>query len=175
MLKKILQRYLPNHDSLRANKYLQFLGSRLLNSNLWHLNRRSAAKAFLVGVFVAFIPIPFQMVLAAILAVYLCCNLPLSVALVWITNPLTMPFIFYFSYKVGCFVLDIPPNDAGFHFSWDWLMSQLSRIWLPLYLGSFICGIIFAVSSYFIIRLLWRIYVVRAWKKRKHDRSVFFD
>ena len=170
MSKKLIQRYLPDPERLRQNKSLQFLGNHLFDSNLWHLNRRSAAKAFLIGIFAALLPIPFQMVLAAVLAVYVRCNLPLSVALVWITNPLTMPFIFYFTYKVGCFILNIPPSGSGFQVSWEWLMSKLSSIWLPLYLGSLICAIIASIGSYFIVHIFWRINITRAWKQRKLNR-----
>lgn len=170
MFKKIIQRYLPNPERLRTNKSLRFLGDHLFDANLWHLNRHSAAKAFLIGIFAALLPIPFQMVLAAILAIYIRCNLPLSVALVWITNPVTMPFIFYFTYKTGCLILNIPPGDTGFNMSWEWLMSRLSKIWLPLYLGSFICAVIASVISYFMVHTLWRLNVIRAWRQRKLKR-----
>ena len=43
--------------------------------------------AFFVGLFVAFMPIPGQTIAAAVLAVLLRCNLPLSVGLVFVTNP----------------------------------------------------------------------------------------
>ena len=95
MPKKIIKRMMPDHQTIKENKYLKIFGNLLHNANLWHLNRHSVAKAFAVGLFFAFIPVPFQMVLAAGLAIIVHANLPLSIALVWITNPLTMPFIFY--------------------------------------------------------------------------------
>jgi uncharacterized protein (DUF2062 family) len=49
-----------------------------------------------VGLFCAFIPVPFQMLLAAPSAIIFSANLPVSIALVWITNPITMPPIFFF-------------------------------------------------------------------------------
>ena len=69
--------------------------------NLWHLNRHSAAGGFGIGLFFAFWPVPFQMWLSAFAAIPLRVNLPLSVATVWLTNPITMPPIFYGAYKVG--------------------------------------------------------------------------
>jgi hypothetical protein len=99
--KKLIKRYLPDHQTLRTHRHLQVFGARLHDPNLWHLNRRSASGAFAVGLFVAFIPLPLQMLLAAALAIVTQVNLPVSVALVWITNPVTMPPIFYFCYRVG--------------------------------------------------------------------------
>ena len=67
---------------MREIKSLHLLGDWIYASNLWHINRYSASMAFFVGLFVAFMPIPGQMVLAAVLAVLFGCNLPLSVGLV---------------------------------------------------------------------------------------------
>lgn len=168
MAKKIIQRYLPDPKTIKEHRSLRFLGKTLHNTNLWQLNRRSAAMAFAVGIFVAFIPMPFQMVLAAVLAVLFSCNMPLSVALVWITNPVTMPAIFYFTYKVGCFVLDTPVSSFGFDLQFDHFSAELARIWKPLYLGSVLCGSIFSVVGYTVIRAAWRWNVIHNWRQRPH-------
>ena len=63
MPKKMIKRLMPDHHTIKNNKHLQIFGTLLHNANLWHLNRRSVAKVFAVGLFCAFIPIPFQMVL----------------------------------------------------------------------------------------------------------------
>lgn len=170
MPKKLFQRLLPNPSRLREIRSLNFLGEQVFASDLWHLNRRSTAMAFLVGVFCAFLPIPFQMPLSAVIAFMLRCNLPLSVALVWITNPLTMPVIFYFTYKVGCYILQTPVRSQGFEVSLEWLKTELSRIWLPLYLGSIITGLIASVVSYISVRLFWRWHIIYVWRERCRKR-----
>ncbi|SET55432.1 hypothetical protein SAMN05660429_02059 [Thalassotalea agarivorans] len=158
---------MPDHQTIKENKYLKIFGPLIHNANLWHLNRRSVAKAFAVGLFCAFIPIPFQMVLAAGIAIIVQANLPLSVALVWITNPITMPFIFYFCYVVGVWVLGEEEQHFAFEASWDWVVDSLSTIGPAFLLGCAICAVVFGIIAYFSIRLLWRYSVARDWKKRQ--------
>ncbi len=171
MVKKLIQRYLPDPNTIKSNRCLRVLGSTIESPNLWHLNRRSAATAFFVGIFCAFIPIPFQMVLAACLAIVCRCNLPLSVALVWITNPVTIPAIFYFTYKIGCYILNIPMSESTLELSLHSVGIGLSRIWKPLYLGSLITGLAIGTLGYFAIRLYWRWNVVSSWKNRQVQRQ----
>ena len=168
MPKKIIKRWMPNHQTIKENKYLQIFGDLLHNANLWHFNRRSVAKAFAVGLFVAFLPIPFQMVLAASIAIIVHANLPLSVALVWITNPLTMPFIFYFNYVVGTWILGVSEQPFAFDASWQWVVESFSTIGPALFLGSVVLGAIFAIIGFFGIKILWRYSVAKEWKKRQY-------
>ena len=113
---------------------------------------------------------PSQMIAAAICAILFRANLPLSVALVWISNPLTMAPIFYFNYVVGSLILGEQANEAlQFELSWDWLLNTLGELWLPLYLGSVVVGIILSLAAYFAIRLFWRFHVYQNWKKRNKD------
>ena len=107
MPKRLIKRWLPDQDKLKEHKHLRLFGKLLLDANLWHLNRRSAAGAFAVGLFMAWIPLPCQMLLAAGGAILFRVNLPLSVALVWLSNPVTMPPLFYGAYLVGCQLLAI--------------------------------------------------------------------
>ncbi len=167
MPKRTLKLLTPSAAKLREVKSLRILGEWIYEPRLWHINRYSASMAFFVGLFVAFMPIPGQMALAAVLAFRLRCNLPLSVGLVWITNPATIPAIFFLTYKVGAMVVDVPMQEMTFELSFSWLSRELSDIWQPFLLGCVICGLFFGSLGYFIINVMWRIRVARQWQQRK--------
>lgn len=167
MAKRIIQRLFPNHRAVKEHKALRFLGRWLHDPSLWHLNRRSVAGAFAVGLFMAFVPFPAQMVGAALLAILFRVNLAISVALVWLTNPLTIPPMFYFAYLVGTWILGTPaPHGGNFHLTAAWFQAEFSHIWRPLLLGSFVVGSTLATSGYFAIRMLWRMHVIHRWRQR---------
>lgn len=170
MPKKKLQKLFPSPEEVQANPSLRFLRPLMGKPNLWHLNRRSVARAFFIGIFCAFIPMPFQMVLAAFLAFFANASLPISVGLVWISNPLTIPPIFYATYQFGAYLMDIPSSDIEIQLSLDWFLKEISEIWAPLYLGSLIAGLIFSTAGYIGIRIVWRMHVVSHWEKRKEER-----
>lgn len=171
MPKKTLKALVPSHAKVREIKALQILGDWVYASNLWHINRYSASMAFFVGLFIAFMPIPGQMIAAALLAVLFRCNLPLSISLVWITNPVTMPAIFFLSYKVGAMIVDVPLKDVEFELSIYWLSHSLGTIWKPFLLGCLICGLFFGCLGYFVISQLWRWRVAHHWHQRKRIRA----
>ncbi|WOJ95743.1 DUF2062 domain-containing protein [Congregibacter brevis] len=162
---------MPSPARLRKHGTLNILGEWVYASNLWHINRYSASMAFFVGLFLAFIPVPGQMLLAALGAVMLRCNLPISVGLVWITNPLTVPAIFYLAYQVGALIIDVPIKEIEFALSIQWVEEELLRVWRPLVAGCLLCGLFFGSLGYFVVNVLWRIRVARQWKKRKKRRS----
>lgn len=167
MPKRLIKRFLPDHRKIRDHEQLRRFGARLHDPNLWHLSRRSVPGAVAIGLFVALIPMPFQMLPAAALAIIARVNLPISVALVWITNPLTMPPMFYFTYKVGALLLGERIQPLAFEPTLRWLMTEAHTIWAPLLLGSLVCGAICAVTGYFLTRSLWRLQVVKNWQARK--------
>lgn len=162
-------------NSIRQNKALHIFGDRLHDPNLWHLNRRSVAGAFAVGLFSAFVPIPAQMLLAAFLAIILRCNLPISVVLVWITNPITLPPVALFAYKLGIWILDKPPTHFNFQPTFEWIFSLSSRVLQPLLLGSLIMACIASLLGYVSVRLYWRYNVLRLWKSRLHKSRKKLD
>lgn len=168
MPRKFIKKFLPDHDKIRNHVHLnRIFGTLLHDPNLLHLNRRSVSSAFAIGLFMAFVPVPFQMILAAAAAIIVRCNLPIAVGLVWITNPVTMPPIFYFAYKVGTWILGTPIREIQFELSLEWLGSELSAIWEPFLLGCFVCGTISAALAYGTVRLLWRLRLVSHIKARK--------
>lgn len=170
MPRKIFRRWLPSAGAVRKNHSLRFLGTLLHDPNLFHLNRHSVSVAFFVGVFIAFIPIPGQVFLAAFAAFFLRCNLPLSIILVWISNPLTIPFIFFGTYKLGAAILGNPASEMTFSLSWEWMRYHLHSIWQPLLLGSVLSSILFGSLAYVVIQILWRWSTVSRWKHRRKLR-----
>ena len=170
MPKRIIKKYMPDPKKLQEQKSLRFLGKLLEDPGLLHLTRRSVARAFMVGIFFAFIPVPFQMVLAAAGAVLLHCNLPISVGLVWLTNPITMPVIFYGTYLVGAGLMGVEAQPMPDELTLEWLSNLIQDAWVPLSFGSVVTGLVLAVASYFGVHLFWRWHVNKSWKKR-HDRS----
>lgn len=147
---------MPNPQTIKEHKTLQVFGNLLHDPNLWHLNRRSVAGAFAVGLFCMWMPIPFQMVLAAGVAIWLRTNLPLSVILVWITNPVTIPPMFYFAYLVGTWIIGAPIGDFNFELTFDWLLHELASIWKPFLVGCFTVASICSLLGYLTIQGFWR-------------------
>ncbi|BBN59432.1 DUF2062 domain-containing protein [Hydrogenovibrio marinus] len=171
MPKKLIKKYAPNPEKIRQIKGIGFLAKWIANPNLWHVHRHNTAKAFASGLFWMSIPIPSQMLTSAITAIIFRANLPISVALVWISNPLTMPPIFYFNYLVGTWILgDKAQSSEAFDLSFDGILHTLDQIWLPLYLGSTVVGVTLAVFSYFGIHIFWRWHVAKSWKIRRQER-----
>ncbi len=157
---------MPDAETIRTHKHLKIFGTLLHNPFLWHFNRKSVSGAFAVGLFCAFIPLPFQMVIAAAIAIVVKVNLPLSVALVWLSNPVTMPPLFYAAYKFGALLLGEDVHHFDFVLSMDWILTELSLIWKPFLLGCFSFGAFFSLSAYYSIQFLWCRHIKNQWKER---------
>ena len=171
MPKKLLNRFFPSPEQVQRKRSLRFLSPLFSKPNLWHVNRRAVARAFLIGVFTAFLPLPFQMGIAAFLAFYINANVPISIGLVWISNPVTIPPIFYATYLLGAQILNADPLDFNIELSIDWVLNNLADFWAPLFVGSLVAGIFLSVIAYFAIHLVWRRHVSKAWAKRKRLRQ----
>lgn len=171
MPRELFKRYMPDPERIKHSKSLRFLGSLIHDANLWHLNRHSISRAVAVGLFWALIPMPMQMLAAALLAIPLRANLPISIGLVWITNPLTMPPLFYATYKFGAWMLGTPTIQMPNKMSIQWIMEVTTTHWQPLYFGSFIAATLLAATGYTATLLYWRWWVSRSWKRRQADRK----
>lgn len=166
-----MRRLIPSRTKLRELSALRPVAHLLNRPELWHLNRRGVSGAAFVGLFSAFIPVPSQMLLAAIIAIYVRVNLPISVALVWITNPITIPPMIYGSYRVGAWVLGIDVAELQVELSLDWVLANFVAIGKPLFVGSVICGLVAGSIGFTASHFIWRNRVMLQWRKRRRLRT----
>ncbi len=163
---------MPKVHDLERHRGLGILGKRLFDPELWHLNRQCVSAAFAVGLFVTWLPIPAQMLVAGGLAMVLRCNLPVSVALVWISNPVTQPALLLFAYQLGNWLLGEPAEVMAFQVSWEWFRVRLGQIWAPLLLGSVVSGVVSGFLGWAGMQLFWRWHVVQRWERRRNVRKL---
>lgn len=113
-----------------------------------------------------------QMLVAAAVAIVIRCNLPISVALVWVSNPVTLPALLLFGYQVGALLLGKPAEFEAFNLSWDWMRARMGQIWAPLLLGSVVCGVVSAFLGWAGMQVIWRWHVVQRWERRRNVRRL---
>ncbi len=107
---------------------------------------------------------------AAALVVVFRCNLPIAIALVWVSNPLTIAPMFYFTYRLGAWLLDMRVEVEAINLSLGWIWTNLAGIGYPLIFGSLLCGWVAGVSGFVVVRVLWRLHVIRRWRERRMTR-----
>ena len=175
VLKKYFKKFLPSHESIRGNRWIKPFGGWLQHPNLWHLHRRSVAGGVAVGLFCGLIPGPLQMLSAALLAVLFRVNLPIAMATTLYTNPFTIVPLYLLAYKLGALVTGQGHVVAAAYFnepdlSWsnwfsvmlDWVVSMGK----PFAIGLPLLAVTLAVVGYVVVRVGWRIWVMRQWHKR---------
>ena len=152
--RRFLRRKLPDMHRTLGHRHLRWMGIGIKDSDLFHLNRRSVSMAFLVGLFTAFLPVPGQLLIAALLALAVRCNLPLAMALIFVSNPVTIPPLTLLCYRIGAFLLGHDPTPQQFHFSWEWLTGQGIHLLPALLTGCLAMGLTSGISAYLLVRWL---------------------
>ncbi|MBI5860752.1 MAG: DUF2062 domain-containing protein [Rhodocyclales bacterium] len=177
-MRHFLKRFLPSHEAIRGNRWFAPFAGTLLHPSLWHLNRRSAAGAVAAGLFCGLIPGPLQMLGAAICAVVFRINLPLALAFTLYTNPLTIVPLYLLAFELGKLTLgaenggfSAPPEMSAGLSSWiSALIDWMAGLGAPLALGLLLLASLLASIGYITTRVVWRIHLVRAWRRRKSVR-----
>lgn len=179
MPRKYFRKYLPSHDSVRQHRFLRRFRAFLHHPNLWHLNRHSVAGGFAVGLFAGLVPGPFQMVVAALIAIPLRVNLPVALFTTLYTNPFTIGPIYLLAYRIGRLfvgnsgaVTHAPPLDWSHLGQWleafvQWTLS----LGMPLAVGLVVLAVSLAPLGYLLAQAAWRAHVMLSWRKRRLRRG----
>lgn len=174
-MRRALRRFLPDHESIHTNRWLRPFANTLLHPRLWHLNRHSAAGAIATGLFCGLIPGPFQMLSAAIFCVVFRVNLPLALITTLYSNPLTIVPLYVVAYGMGALLTGErlsgfvhPPEMADLSFV-EWthaLLPWALDLGRPLAVGLVLLAGTLAAVGYFSVRTIWRVWLIRAWRRR---------
>lgn len=133
----------------------------------WSLNRRNVTRAFALGLFLAFVPLPIHVLLAVALALALRLNIPAAVLGTLLTNPLTAVPLYMVAYWVGCQILNLHQRHIRFQLTWDWITNQLLPIWKPFLLGCLVMGTLSAILGYIVLGGIWHLSLVLKYHQRK--------
>ncbi|HWL46305.1 MAG TPA: DUF2062 domain-containing protein [Sphingomonadaceae bacterium] len=167
---------MPTRDSIEQITWLRPVAHRVLRPELWRFTRRSVPRGTALGLFVGiFLLIPgVQMAGAALLALPFRANVPVAVAMTFLSNPLTTPFLILASLYVGNHLLGLHADMATLAtLSADqasigdyvrWLLADAAP---ALLVGLAIIAAITAIIGYILAVLAWRWWVGRKWHRRR--------
>ena len=133
------------------------------------VNRKSISKGMLIGIFWAFIPMPMQMLAVLAVTPFIKFNVPIAISMVWLSNPLTMPFMYYMEYQTGLLLMG---NEGlgNIELTLDWFSTNWDKIITPLYIGTIPYAIGVSSIVYFIINKLW---IDSVEKEKSHRKRRF--
>ena len=178
----MLERFLPTRDAITQSRMLRWLGPRIHDPLLWHVNRRAVARGVAMGVFFGLmIPIA-QIPAAAIASLLLRGNLWIAAVSTLVSNPLTYGPLYYFAYRLGAGVIGArTPADLtaeaveqpmrmidSLAQAWAWITG----IGQPLLLGMLIMAVTGAFIAYWGTQLVWRMRVTAKWRRLRQERRL---
>jgi uncharacterized protein (DUF2062 family) len=174
LIRRFTARLQPAVDRITSNPTVRRLAPAIADPDLWHLNRRSTARAVAIGLFCGLIPGPLQALAAIALCLAVRANFPLAVITTLYTNPLTIVPLYLVAYEIGrVFVTgadsalpDLPPLHQGLGEYLPALGGWMAGLGAPLALGLVLLASTLALLGWVAVRLGWRWHVVRAWQRR---------
>lgn len=162
-----LRSLVPSREQLAANPWLRGLAPYLANPKLWHWSRRGVAMGVAIGLFIGFLIPVAQILLAATVAVFLRANVAVAAAGTLVTNPLTVPPIYYAAYHLGTWATGASATAAISLAEPASIGANLGAIGIPLFAGLAIAASFAAVASYLLISQAW---IWRVSNKRRSAR-----
>jgi uncharacterized protein (DUF2062 family) len=168
-----VSRNMPTRESMEHNRFLRPFAHRVMRSELWRFTRRSVPRGVALGMLIGII-IPFaQIFFAALLSFTVRANVPVAAVTTFVTNPLTTPLIWVFSYKVGSSLLHIdastgvaPVTTALEHTDFDQVLQWLTGATLVTAFGLVVVAIVASALSYLVTGWGWRVWIGR--KRTRH-------
>jgi uncharacterized protein (DUF2062 family) len=145
-------RPLPRRSNVHRYPVLKwFSGMARRRAFLWSFRSREMVTALFLGLIVAFMPlVGIQMLIVFFIALWFRANLPVIVAVQWVSNPFTMGPIYYADYQIGLAMMELfsiaPEPNPLLQPDYDWAHFELRDLgalldtFPPMMLGGLALG-----------------------------------
>ncbi|MCB4743018.1 MAG: DUF2062 domain-containing protein [Sulfurovum sp.] len=148
------------------DKFDHILDKYKIPKEYFNVNRHMITKGILVGLFWGFIPMPMQMAGVMITTPLMRFNVPIGLATVWLSNPITYPPLWYLEYLTGNLLMG-RENLHDIELTMEWFSNHWDDIFIPLYIGTAFYSTIVSYLIYLLLNWLWKCSAMQEWDTRK--------
>jgi uncharacterized protein (DUF2062 family) len=153
-----------------GTKLDKFIAKYNLPREYLSVNRKSVSRGVLIGLFWAFIPMPMQMLGVIFTTPLFRFNVPIAISMVWLSNPFTMPPMYYMEYLTGNIILG-REGIEDIELTMEWFSEHFDDILIPLYTGTAFYSLFVSTTIYFLINWLWIKSVHKEKDEKKRSRK----
>lgn len=158
------------HELARVERYrvLRPFQHHFKHRSLWTLTRNTVSRGVAVGFFFAILTPVAQFAFALVAALVLRAHPIVAVASTLITNPFTLPFIYYYAYQIGAALtgrdvsgMDVSVSQEAARHALEvtgWiptLMDWFQSVGWPLIVGVVTLAVTLAVAGYLLVQVAW--------------------
>ena len=161
----MIRKYFRKKASQKG-KLDKFLEKYNLPRAYFNINRKMITRGIFMGLFWGFIPMPMQMLAVLAVTPLIRFNVPMAIAMVWLSNPFTMPPMYYMEYLTGNFILG-REGIADIELTLAWFSDNMGDILVPLYVGTAFYSIVVSSLVYLFVNWLW----IRSVKDEKDEKD----
>ena len=156
-------RFLKHPRKLRDRPVMRWFARHFLDKQVWKPTQHTLAGGTAVGMFVTLQLLPIQTPSAVILAAIFRVNIPIAIALCWLSNPFTIPFLAWLEYAVGKWFLALYTTVPATPFPKQ-LPDSMVDAWVVLrehapvmLMGGILVGAVGALISYVATWGVWEV------------------
>jgi len=153
----------------KSDKIKSFIKKYKIPREYLSTNRRMVSRAVFIGLFIAFIPMPMQMLAVVAVMPFMKFNVPIGLAMCWLSNPFTMPPMYYMEYETGSLLLGMETTPV--EMTVKWFSDNIGNIFIPLYTGTAFYSILGSSLGYYLVNHFWKSSVKRDKKLHRHHRK----
>jgi uncharacterized protein (DUF2062 family) len=170
-------RFLKHPRKLRQRPVMRWFARHFLDKRVWRPTQHTLAGGMAVGSFITLQLLPIQMPVATILAAIFRVNIPIALALCWVSNPFTLPLLIPLEYAVGKWFLALYTTVPSTPFP-DHLPESMVDAWVVLkehapvmLIGGIVLGAICSLVSYVATWGVWEYGIRRERAKKLQEQA----